>query len=114
MQDLPGPPGVAAPNPLDPELEKVHGAQRHLSGRTWKVVAAIALAFSTYQLWVAAFMPFSSLVTRSIHVGFLLALAFLFYPILPNAERKRVAWYDWLISGTAFALSLYHLFFEAD
>ena len=41
---------------------------------------AAALAFSTYQLFIAAFSPLSSQVTRSLHVGFLLLLTYLLYP----------------------------------
>src|SRR5437868_1578321 len=115
MKDLHGHPGEAAPlDPLDPELEKVHGAQRHLVGWAAKAVMFVALAFSTYQLIVAAFHPWSSLVIRSMHVGFLLSLAFLFYPIAASSNRKSVAWYDWIISGIGFAIGLYHLFFEGD
>ena len=50
------------------------GVKRELTGTAWKVVAGVALAFSTYQLLIAAFSPLSSLVTRSLHVGFLLLL----------------------------------------
>ena len=48
------------------------GVKRELTGLAAKVVAGVALAFSTYQLVIAAFAPLSSLPTRSIHVGFLL------------------------------------------
>jgi TRAP transporter 4TM/12TM fusion protein len=104
----------AAPAHIDPELEKVHGAQRHLVGWTAKIVIAIALIFSSYQLIVAAFHPFSSIVIRSLHVGFLVALAFLFYPIAAKSDRKRVAWYDWIIAATGFAIGLYHMIFEQE
>ena len=57
------------------------GVKRELTGAAWKVVAGVALAFSTYQLLIAAFSPLSSLVTRSLHVGFLLLLAFLIHPV---------------------------------
>ena len=48
---------------------------------------AIALAFSTFQLIVAAFHPLSSLVIRSLHVGFLLAMTFLLYPSFRQAHK---------------------------
>ena len=57
------------------------GVKRELTGAPAKVVAGVALAFSTYQLIIAAFAPLSSLPTRSLHVGFLLLLSFLIYPI---------------------------------
>jgi TRAP transporter 4TM/12TM fusion protein len=90
------------------------GAKRELTGAAWKVVAGAALAFSTYQLVIAAFSPLSSLPTRSLHVGFLLLLAYLIHPISRKSDRHRIAWYDALIAALAFALSLYHLVFEAD
>ncbi|MGE5338019.1 MAG: TRAP transporter permease [Gemmatimonadota bacterium] len=90
------------------------GVKRELTGLAAKTLAAVALAFSTYQLIIAAFAPLSSLPTRSIHVGFLMALAFLIHPISRSADRKRVAWYDALLAAVAFVLALYHLVFEAD
>jgi TRAP transporter 4TM/12TM fusion protein len=90
------------------------GVKRELTGLAAKVLAAVALAFSTYQLIIAAFAPLSSLPTRSIHVGFLMALAFLIHPVSRAADRRRIAWYDALLAAGAFALALYHLVFEAD
>jgi TRAP transporter 4TM/12TM fusion protein len=91
-----------------------HGAKRELSGAAARTVAAIALAFSTFQLVIAAFAPLSSLPTRSIHVGFLIALALLVHPIGKGADRKRIAWYDTILAALAAGLALYHLIFEAD
>jgi TRAP-type uncharacterized transport system fused permease subunit len=90
------------------------GVKRELTGMAWKVVAGAALAFSTYQLLIAAFSPLSSLVTRSLHVGFLLLLAFLIHPVSAKANRRRIAWYDALLAGLAFALAFYRWLFEAD
>src|SRR6185503_16369977 len=73
-----------------------------------------ALAFSAYQLYIAAFSPLSSLVTRSLHVGFLMLLAFLIYPVGQKAARDRIAWYDAAIAVLAFVLAFYHWVFEAD
>ena len=90
------------------------GVKRELSGLAWKVVAGIALAFSTYQLIVAAFSPLSSLPTRSLHVGFLLVLSFLIYPIGKRADRQHIAWFDALLAALAATLAMYHLVFEAQ
>ncbi len=90
------------------------GVKRELTGLAAKALAAVALAFSTYQLIIAAFAPLSSLPTRSIHVGFLMALAFLIHPVSRSAERRRIAWYDALLAAVAFLLALYHLVFEAE
>ena len=102
------PPLVPADEPFDET-----GIKRELTGVAAKVLAAVALAFSTYQLIIAAFAPLSSLPTRSIHVGFLMMLAFLIHPISNRASRKRIAWYDAVLAVVAFALALYHLVFES-
>src|SRR5450631_4246967 len=90
------------------------GIKRDLVGTAARVVAGVALAFSTYQLCIAAFAPLSSQVTRSLHVGFLLLLAYLIYPVSRRADRRHIAWYDVGLAVLAFSLSLYHWVFEAD
>ncbi len=100
------------PTPVEEFQE--HGVQRTLSGMALKVLIAVALTFSTYQLIVAGFSPLSSLVMRSLHVGFLLALTFLIYPAFKGGKLTAIAWYDWLLAAIGFALSFYHWIFEAD
>src|SRR6266498_1072192 len=78
--------------------------KRELTGYAAKAVAFVALAFSTYQLIIACFSPLSSLPTRSIHVGFLLAMSFLICPISKKANRQRIAIYDASIAVVAFVL----------
>ncbi len=90
------------------------GIKRELRGVAWKIVAGTALAFSSYQLFIAAFSPLSSLVARSLHVGFLLLLSFLIYPIGKRADRHKIAWYDALLAALGFALAFYHWVYEAQ
>ena len=91
------------------------GHQRSLFGLSQRIVMAAALAFSAYQLVVAAFHPLSSLVMRSLHVGFLMLLVFW---VVPAAKHKNwmhhIPWFDWLLGAAAFGLGLYHWAFEAD
>ncbi len=92
-----------------------HGIPRRLGGFPLQALTAVALAFSTFQLYIAAFSPLSSLVTRSLHVGFLLAITFLLYPSFRHgAKLSRIPWHDWLLAGGAFVLATYHWIFEAD
>ncbi|HTP48212.1 MAG TPA: TRAP transporter permease [Casimicrobiaceae bacterium] len=111
---------MAEPTPQQPPPEQVAeaafdeaGAKRELKGLAAKAVAAAALAFSGYQLVIAAFSPLSSIVTRSLHVGFVLLLAFLIYPIARRANRRRIAWYDACFALLGFGLAFYHWIFEA-
>jgi len=92
-----------------------HGVQRRLGGLALVAMTALALAFSTYQLVVAAFHPLSSLATRSLHVGFLLALSFILYPSFRHGTRlSKVGAGDTLLAIGAFLLSTYHWLFEVE
>jgi len=92
-----------------------HGLQRQLSGFALKFVGVAALLFSTYQLTVAAFAPLSSLITRSLHVGFLLMIVFVLYPAMRRGKQlTRVPLVDWVLAATGFALAFYQWIFESD
>ena len=92
-----------------------HGVQRRLGGGWLAVLNGIALAFSTYQLVVAAFHPLSSLVIRSLHVGFLLCITFILYPAFKSGGRlSKVGVGDTALAFGALALSTYHWVFEAE
>ncbi|MFA6313035.1 MAG: TRAP transporter permease [Sterolibacterium sp.] len=103
-------------DPPEPTAElQEHGHTRHLGGWILQVVALCAIAFSAYQLTVAAFSPLSSLVARSLHVGFLMLLTFLLYPAVQQRKpATRVPWYDWLLAFGGFALAFYQMIFEGD
>jgi TRAP transporter 4TM/12TM fusion protein len=98
----------------DQETFSEHGAQRRLGGVALLVLTGIAIAFSIYQLAVAAFHPLSSLVMRALHVGFLLALTFIIFPIARSGRVDRVPVGDWLLALSAFALACYQWLFEVD
>ena len=92
-----------------------HGQKRSLTGLALACLSGAALAFSTYQLWVAAFAPLSSLVMRSFHVGFLLLLIFMLYPGR-RRERQlhRIPAFDALLAVIGFGLGFYQYLFEGD
>ncbi len=101
------------PAPSDDFQE--HGHTRNLSGWALKCVIFSAIAFSAYQLIVAGFSPLSSLVTRAFHVGFLLLLTFMLYPMVQRAKPQiGIPAYDWILALTGFGLAFYHWVFEAD
>jgi TRAP transporter 4TM/12TM fusion protein len=101
------------PAGAEPEFEE-HGKKRSLHGPTATVLMVCALLFSTYQLLIAAdLLTLSSLPIRSIHVGFLSLLTFILYPAFKKSSLTSVAWYDWLLGLTGFAIGFYHLIFEA-
>jgi TRAP transporter 4TM/12TM fusion protein len=77
----------------------------------------VAILFSSYQLWMAAFHPLSSQVIRAIHVGFVLLMVFTLSPPLKNASPTLARWgrvLGWVLGITGFVFSLYHWVYEAD
>jgi TRAP transporter 4TM/12TM fusion protein len=88
---------------------------KNITGLHLKIVAAIAIIWSLFQLWYASPFPFmfnigmfKGLPARAIHLGFALTLAFLIYPI---SKRKKISIFDIFISIIAAFSCLYIYFF---
>ncbi|MCF8149979.1 MAG: TRAP transporter permease [Burkholderiaceae bacterium] len=105
---------LAASAQADEPAFSEHGTQRRLGGSWLFIVSALALAFSFYQLSVAAFHPFSSLVIRSFHVGFLLTITFLLYPAFRRTDLSKVGVGDTALALLAATLSFYQWIFEGE
>lgn len=105
---------------LSPEHQEIsdfeeHGHQRKLIGLAAIIAMFAAFSFSAYQISVAAFHPFSSLIIRALHVSFLLLLIFMFYPATTKGRTsKTIPWYDMLLALIGFSIGFYHLIFEGD
>ena len=76
-----------------------------------RAVFWIAIAFSTFQIFMAAYHPFSSQVIRAMHVGFVLLMIFALEPALPGRFGRMLSW---ALGITGFTFSLYHWVFESD
>ena len=88
---------------------------RNLTGLHLKIVGAIAIIWSLFQLWYASPFPFwfnigmfKGLPARAIHLGFALLLAFL---IFPSSRSKKISIIDILISIIGAFCCLYIYFF---
>jgi len=88
---------------------------RNLTGLHLKIVAAIAIIWTLFQLWYASPFPFmfgigmfKGLPARAIHLGFALTLTFLIFPI---SKSKKISIIDILISLIAAFCCLYIYFF---
>ncbi len=88
---------------------------RNITGFHLKIVSAIAIIWSLFQLWYASPFPFmlnigmfKGLPARAIHLGFALTLAFLIYPI---SKEKKISFFDVLISFIGAISCLYIYFF---
>ncbi|MFC3608149.1 TRAP transporter permease [Stutzerimonas tarimensis] len=80
---------------------------------TWpKALFAVALLFSTFQIITAAFHPVSSQVLRATHVGFLLLVVFLSFPVAGKGRPWQPM--AWLLGLAGMATAVYQWYFEAD
>lgn len=78
-----------------------------------RILFAVAVAFSVFQLWTAAYSPLPSQVVRSVHVGFLLLLLFgLYGNAAPQGSFKKILM--WAVALLAFIVSFYHWVFYDD
>ena len=96
------------------DKENPTAGMTQLSGLAGRIVFVIAIIFSLWQIYSAAFSPVSTIVLRSLHVGLLLLLTFLLFGWKEGGIRRNIPWYDWLLAILGFALSLYHWVFESD
>src|SRR5690625_1227286 len=76
-----------------------------------KAIFWVAVIFSSYQIYTAAFSPMSSQVIRAIHVGFVIWLVYLLHP---NFFGRRITWLGWVLGVLGFVTNFYHWVFESD
>ncbi|MGB9812205.1 MAG: TRAP transporter permease [Thermovenabulum sp.] len=80
---------------------------RVLKGFAAKIISAIAITFSLFQLYTAMFGVLDAMIQRSIHVAFGLCLIFLLYPAKSDWPRDRIHPVDLILSVLGAAVSLY-------
>ena len=78
-------------------VEQEEGASNRLSGWIATVVTAIAVVMSVYHLYTA-YGVVSAQVLRPVHVGFVLVLSFLLFPMLERF-RHRVRIWDFALAA---------------
>lgn len=86
-------------------IEQEEGASNKLKGWLAVFVTLVAVGMSLFHLYTAyAIVPTQTL--RPVHVGFVLFLCFLVFPMAPR-WRHRVMWWDWLAALVAVASVIY-------
>jgi len=98
---------------------------RNPKGIVGRLLIAVALAWSLFQLWIASPVPFivaeylrinlvfNDTETRAIHLAFGLFLAFAAYPALKNSPRNHIPIQDWVMAfAGAFAGAYLFLFYQ--
>ncbi len=97
------------------------GARNPTNRMVALLIAALALFWSIFQIWVAdpqfwlaQYIPGVSIIgsdqTRPMHLALALTLAFLAYPAFKSSPRSYIPWYDWLLAATGAFCTLYIFF----
>jgi len=101
-------------------------ADNDTGGRTpgpWmsRMLLAVALAWSLFQLWIASPLPFSLGIfvfndteTRAIHLGFAVFLSYMAYPAFKRSPRAYVPITDWVFALVGTFCATYLFFFYAE
>ncbi|GGB41711.1 transporter [Roseibium aquae] len=69
-----------------------------------RVIAVVGIALSLFQLWAAGVQPLGLFYQRPIHLGFILVLCFLIYPVFGGHRPRGVV--GWIIDGSLIAASI--------
>jgi len=87
---------------------------RKLTGITAKIISAIAITFTLFQLYTAIFGVLDAMIQRSIHVSFGFALIFLLYPARKKWSRDKIHPIDVLFAIVGAAVPLYIVTFYKE
>ncbi|AEH50322.1 TRAP transporter permease [Pseudothermotoga thermarum] len=81
--------------------------QRTPKGFFLKLIIAIAITFSIFQLYTAAFGVLDAMIQRSVHLAFGLALIYLLYPMSKKWRRDKVHLIDVALAALAVFCVMY-------
>ncbi|MDD5475159.1 MAG: TRAP transporter permease [Syntrophales bacterium] len=114
-------PGKQPPDPK--ELKRITESEtgrRRGRGLQGKIIFAVAISWSLFQLWYASSLPFilkfgvfNTTEARSIHLAFALFVAFTVYPASKGSHRSAIPLQDWFFA-VAGAISASYLYFFYD
>ena len=86
-------------------IEEEEGAANRFNGWLGVFITFAAFAMSVFHLYAAyAIVPTQTM--RPVHVGFVLFLCFLLFPIA-RRFRHRIMWWDWLVAALSVAIVVY-------
>ena len=93
-------------------IEREEGVTNKLSGWLAAFVTAVAVVMSLWHLYTA-YVIVGTERLRAAHVGFVLFLVFLVFPV-SRRWRHRVMWWDWLLAAVAIATAGYVIWDPED
>jgi len=91
---------------INPGAQEEKVRQRKLKGASARVVSAMAISFSLFQL-VTGYFPLIAMYQRLIHVAFAFTLIFLIYPFREKQRKDRLSWEGVILVGLLIYISYY-------
>src|SRR5499427_7355796 len=86
-------------------IEEEEGRTNKLRGWLGVFVTAVAIVMSLFHLY-SAYSIVTAQVMRPVHVGFVLFLVYLLFPVAQR-YRHRIMWWDWIAAFAAIAIVVY-------
>lgn len=80
---------------------------RRLTGIAAIIVFVLLLSFSLFQLYTGYFGAYTAYIQRTIHLGFALVLIFLLFPSKKSGNKRKIAWYDYILALLSLIVCLY-------
>ena len=80
---------------------------RKLQGIQGRVVYGYILLMGLFHLYTAAAGNFEAYLQRTIHLTWILPLAFILFPATPHSPKDRVPLYDWIIALVSTVPGIY-------
>jgi TRAP-type uncharacterized transport system fused permease subunit len=114
-------PRVATKEELEQIVAEADTGGRKPGGLAGRIMVAVAIAWSLFQLWYASPLPFlfnfgifGDTEARAYHLCFALFLGFTAYPAFASSSRSRVPIGDWALAALGIAAVLYLVVFYHD
>ncbi|MBQ9566320.1 MAG: TRAP transporter permease, partial [Synergistaceae bacterium] len=82
---------------------------RKLSGKTEALVYIYVLLMGVFHLFTAEAGNYEAFLQRSIHLAWVLPLAYVLFPMTGNAPKDRVPLYDWILAALAAVPGIYSM-----
>ena len=79
------------------------------SERGEKLLTVVLTIFALFQLYASISNKVPLQILRYTHLGFAICLAFLVYPAAKHADRRKLPWYDCVLSGLFFCVVAYFI-----
>jgi len=97
--------------PEEIKLDEIDRESKYkiFSPRGDKILTVVLTIFALFQLYASISNKVPLQILRYTHLGFAICLAFLIYPATKHADRKKLPWYDCVLSGLFFCVIAYFI-----